>query len=308
MVLWRFVLRTPMFIPYQSRGVHPPAPAGLHPWVQAAHAKTRNYRANPKRPRVRAIENGELLPISSCSVNKLEYGDVVGLVFTVSYVLNTVNWQPVYHLSDVIRVMPANRETFPLQATEEAEAVPDDDDDNFSIAYTPSGELETTYPYLIRLLILIFRPRIFSVTVRIAQNAPAPQPLNQPHAPHTLQPPPRLVNVGSYPNILAPGEHDGAPPANEAPPPYVPVGRAEIDVDDDDTSSITTEARGSSSTADDIGESSNPARLEPSELLGDTPTNPLKRKYVDDERVHSAVAAPTPAGRGRKSARGKPKP
>ncbi|RDX52800.1 hypothetical protein OH76DRAFT_1325958, partial [Lentinus brumalis] len=105
MVLWRFVLRTPMFIPYQSRGVHPPAPAGLHPWVQAAHAKTRNYRANPKRPRVRAIENGELLPISSCSVNKLEYGDVVGLVFTVSYVLNTVNWQPVYHLSDVIRVM-----------------------------------------------------------------------------------------------------------------------------------------------------------------------------------------------------------
>ncbi|RPD53768.1 hypothetical protein L226DRAFT_437843, partial [Lentinus tigrinus ALCF2SS1-7] len=100
----RFFIRVPMFFPFQGRGPQPAAPEGLHPWVKAAHARTRAYRANPNKPRVRAIKGGRVRPIEECTSSKLEYGDVVSLVFTIHYTETDQNWSPVYMMSDIIRV------------------------------------------------------------------------------------------------------------------------------------------------------------------------------------------------------------
>ncbi len=137
--MMRFFIRVPMFFPHQTRGPQPRAPDGLHPWVRAAHAKTRSHRANPRAPKVRAIENGVLRPISECAQKELEYGDVIGLVFTLSFVVNPTNWSPVYMLTDVIRVKTANRDTFPVPGAADLDDSPSYDD-NFSITDTPNCE------------------------------------------------------------------------------------------------------------------------------------------------------------------------
>lgn len=123
----RFYIRVPMFLPYQSRGARPAAPQWLHPWVKAAHARTRSYRANPNRPKVRAIEDGSVRDIAACKKPMLEYGDVVGLVFTVVYTETPSSWSPVYMLTDIIRVMSANREAYPLAEPDIAGSVQPDD-------------------------------------------------------------------------------------------------------------------------------------------------------------------------------------
>ncbi len=130
---WQFYIRVPMFLPYQARGEKPKAPDRLHDWVKVAHARTRSYRANPNRPQVRAVEDGEIRDIARCAKPRLEYGDVVGLVFTVVYVETPANWSPVYMLTDIIRVMHANRDSYPL-------AAPDEFDD----AVTDDGALSVT--------------------------------------------------------------------------------------------------------------------------------------------------------------------
>lgn len=137
---WRFTFRVPMFFQYQSRGPPPRAPENLHPWVKAAHVKSRSYRANPNRPRVRAIEGREFRSIGDCRPNKLEYGDVVGLVFTVVYVETSSNWAPIYMLSDIIRVQRANREAYPLGESDEG-MDPEAEDGNFIVTNLPRCEL-----------------------------------------------------------------------------------------------------------------------------------------------------------------------
>ncbi|RDX53637.1 hypothetical protein OH76DRAFT_1342941 [Lentinus brumalis] len=124
---WRFYIRVPMFLPYQGRGEKPKAPRHLHTWVKQAHERTRAYRANPNRPQVRAIEDGELRDIAQCTPSRLEYGDVVGLIFTVVYTETPANWSPVYMLTNIIRVMHANRDAYPLAASEEFDDVGVDD-------------------------------------------------------------------------------------------------------------------------------------------------------------------------------------
>ncbi len=120
-------MRVPMFLPYQARGEKPKAPPQLHSWVKQAHERTRSYRVNPNRPQVRAIEDGEVRDIAQCSPPRLEYGDVVGLVFTVVYTETPANWSPVYMLSNIIRVMHANRDSYPLGAEEDLDDAPLDD-------------------------------------------------------------------------------------------------------------------------------------------------------------------------------------
>ena len=115
----RFYIRVPMFLPHHGRGPRPPAAAWLHPWVKAAHARSRAYRANPDRPRVRGIEKGVFRDISTCEPPTLQYGDVVGIVFTVTYAETPSSWSPIYMMSDIIRVAHANREFYPLPATDE---------------------------------------------------------------------------------------------------------------------------------------------------------------------------------------------
>ncbi|TFK87790.1 hypothetical protein K466DRAFT_490199 [Polyporus arcularius HHB13444] len=137
LAMMRFFMRVPMFFPHQTRGPQPRAPDSVHPWVKAAHAKSRTHRANPRPPKVRAIENGVLRPIAECAQKKLEYGDVVGLVFTLGFTETPTSWSPVYMLSDVIRVMRANRDAFPAPTEEQPDETPAYSDD-FSITDTPS--------------------------------------------------------------------------------------------------------------------------------------------------------------------------
>ncbi len=134
---WRFFLRTPMFFHYQSRGARPRIPGRLHPWVRAAHARTRAYRANPNPPRVRAIEQNEIRDIADCEKKKLEYGDVVGLVFSIIFAESPTNWGPVYLVTDVIRVMHANRSAYPLP--DDDEGVEDTPEQRFSLTANIPG-------------------------------------------------------------------------------------------------------------------------------------------------------------------------
>ncbi|RPD77253.1 hypothetical protein L226DRAFT_459733 [Lentinus tigrinus ALCF2SS1-7] len=135
----RFFIRVPMFFPFQGRGPQSVAPDGLHPWVKAAHARTRGYQANPRKPRVRAIEGGVVRPIEECTPNKLEYGDVVGLVFTVHYTENDRTWSPIYMMSDIIRVRRANREAYPIAPPPPPDDLPFDNGD-FTVSGAPLGK------------------------------------------------------------------------------------------------------------------------------------------------------------------------
>ncbi|TFK90044.1 hypothetical protein K466DRAFT_470924, partial [Polyporus arcularius HHB13444] len=100
----RHYLRTPMFFSCEARGGKPDAPAGVHEWVAAAHKKSKTYRANPVRPAVCGLVDGRLESIDKCTPNKLEYGDVVSLVFGLTYVEDREDWGPVPMLTHVIRV------------------------------------------------------------------------------------------------------------------------------------------------------------------------------------------------------------
>ncbi|RPD52373.1 hypothetical protein L227DRAFT_514908 [Lentinus tigrinus ALCF2SS1-6] len=135
----RFFIRVPMFFPFHGRGAQPPVSDALHPWVKAAHGRTRAYRANPKRPRVRGIEAGVVQPIEECTPNRLEYGNVVGLMFTVHYTESQDTWSPVYMMTDIIRVRHANREAYPIHAPQPLEDFVSDNGD-FTLAGAPLGK------------------------------------------------------------------------------------------------------------------------------------------------------------------------
>ena len=136
-----------MFLLHQARGSRPPAATWLHPWVRAAHARSRSYCANPNRPKVRAIEGGSVRDIAACEKKRLEHGDVVGLVFTVVYTETPSSWSPMYMLTDIIRVMPANRVLYPLHEADGPErAQPDDGelciaDESPCTSFKPVGSL-----------------------------------------------------------------------------------------------------------------------------------------------------------------------
>ncbi len=113
----RYWLRVPMFLTCETRGGRPDPPTGLHEWVVGAHRKTKNYRANPVRPLVCALENGRLQAIGECTPKVLEYGDVVSVVFSLIYVEDREDWGPVPMVTHIIRVQRANRDTYPLTST-----------------------------------------------------------------------------------------------------------------------------------------------------------------------------------------------
>ncbi len=73
-----------------------------------------NFRANPVRPLVCALENGCLQAIGELTPNVLEYGDVVSVVFSLIYVEDQEDWGPVPMVTHVIRVQRANRDVYPL--------------------------------------------------------------------------------------------------------------------------------------------------------------------------------------------------
>ncbi|RDX51349.1 hypothetical protein OH76DRAFT_1347065 [Lentinus brumalis] len=112
---WRYWFRVPMFLTCETRGgIRPDPPAGLHDWVAAAHKRSKMYRANPVRPEVCGLEGGRVQPISECTPNVLEYGDIVSIVFTLMYVENREDWGPIPMVTNIVRVRRANRDAYPL--------------------------------------------------------------------------------------------------------------------------------------------------------------------------------------------------
>ena len=99
-----FWMKTPMFLRNPVGAPKPDFPQHLHDWVRQAEDDSRKYRANPDRPTVRAIENGRLKPISSCTPQMLRQGDGVAITFTVKYIVGDVDWYPQYLLIDLVRV------------------------------------------------------------------------------------------------------------------------------------------------------------------------------------------------------------
>ena len=82
----------------------PPFPEHLHDWVRHAEEGARKYRANPDRPVVRALQDGRLKPIGSCTPSELREGDGVAITFTLKYIIGEKDWYPQYLLIDVVRV------------------------------------------------------------------------------------------------------------------------------------------------------------------------------------------------------------
>ncbi len=113
----RYWFRVPMFLTCETRGGQPDPPTGLHEWVVAAHKRSTNYRANPVRPLICGLEGGRLQSIGKCTPQRLEYGDVVSVVFSLIYVEDREDWGPVPMVTHIIRVQHANRDTYPLTAT-----------------------------------------------------------------------------------------------------------------------------------------------------------------------------------------------
>lgn len=111
---WRYYFRVPIFLPCELRAARPDPPANLHEWVVAAHQKSRTYRANPVRPTICGLQGGRIQAIADCTPNKLEYGDVVSLVFTLHYVEDRDDWGPVTMLSHIVRVQHANKDIYRL--------------------------------------------------------------------------------------------------------------------------------------------------------------------------------------------------
>ncbi len=122
----RYWFRTPMFLTCEARGGRPDPPDGVHEWVAAAHRKSKTYRANPVHPTVCGLQDGRLELISNCVPPQLEYGDVVSLVFGITYVEDREDWGPVPMVSHVIRVQHANRDVYLLTSSL---AAPDVDDE-----------------------------------------------------------------------------------------------------------------------------------------------------------------------------------
>ncbi|KAI0722562.1 hypothetical protein C8Q76DRAFT_615308 [Earliella scabrosa] len=99
-----FWMKTPMFLRNPQGVRKPPFPDHLHEWVRRAEDDSRKFRANPDRPQVRAVEDGRLKAISSCTPNQLREGDGVAITFTLKYIIGATDWYPQYLLIDVVRV------------------------------------------------------------------------------------------------------------------------------------------------------------------------------------------------------------
>ncbi len=269
-------MRVPMFLPYQARGDKPKAPAQLHAWVRIAHERTRAYRANPNRPQVRAIEDGEIRDIVHCTPPRLEYGDVVGLVFTVVYTETPANWSPVYMLTNIIRVMHANRDAYPLTAADPLDDPPPDDGE-LSITNVAPSELLRYIPGAVRNQPNVSRtatlgtghvvqtalapatnlpevppapagPLLALPPATATANAPEPRPATlagRPPSPH--QPGRSSAQITSEPVAVS----RSIVAEDSPPPPYAAAPQAtdpenNLDGEDDDATSSTTEAtRGS---------------------------------------------------------------
>lgn len=115
-----------MFLSCEARGGHPDAPAGLHEWVVAAHQKSKSYRANPVRPVVCGLHNGRLEKIANCVPDHLEYGDVISIVFGLTYVEDREDWGPVPTVTHVVRVQHANRDVYQLVSQLASVGIEDD--------------------------------------------------------------------------------------------------------------------------------------------------------------------------------------
>ncbi|KAI1782643.1 hypothetical protein LXA43DRAFT_905156 [Ganoderma leucocontextum] len=98
----RFWMQTPMFLRRGPQEARLPAPTHLHPWIVRGDQESKVFRANPDRPRVWEKVDEEILPIGERGSKNLQRGDVVGVSFTVTYHLTSVNWFAQFHPADIV--------------------------------------------------------------------------------------------------------------------------------------------------------------------------------------------------------------
>ncbi|TFK87834.1 hypothetical protein K466DRAFT_490170 [Polyporus arcularius HHB13444] len=100
----RFRVKAPMFLRLRDGETKPAPPDDLHPWVAEADADAKYYYANPVRPGVFALEQGRIRDIQHCQPAELTRGDVVLLMFTLTFIVGPEDWTPHYVPVDIVRV------------------------------------------------------------------------------------------------------------------------------------------------------------------------------------------------------------
>ena len=101
---WRYWMRCPMFLRVNEGDPKPPPPSYLHQWVINADRRSRQYRANPARPGVFALDGETLHEIRKCSPPLLQRGDVVLVTFTIAFVSSKSSWYTQVVPLDLVRV------------------------------------------------------------------------------------------------------------------------------------------------------------------------------------------------------------
>ncbi|KAI0324875.1 hypothetical protein GY45DRAFT_1262015 [Cubamyces sp. BRFM 1775] len=76
----------------------------LHPWIAAATGPRSDYFANPDRPMLYEIHQGELRDIKECSPPYLKKGDLVWVSFTVEFIIGNDAWSMVFVPYEIVRV------------------------------------------------------------------------------------------------------------------------------------------------------------------------------------------------------------
>ncbi|KAH9846251.1 hypothetical protein C2E23DRAFT_702152, partial [Lenzites betulinus] len=76
----------------------------LHPWIQDATASGKQYFANPNRPEVFEVVDGQLRSISECAPPGLMYGDMIWISFIVEFIVSSNAWHPNFVPVEIVRV------------------------------------------------------------------------------------------------------------------------------------------------------------------------------------------------------------
>lgn len=78
-------------------------PYEVHPWIQQATKENPGYVANPHRPRIFDLVNGELRDIKDCSPPYLAKGDIVWISFAVELLIGA-SWASTFIPYEIVRV------------------------------------------------------------------------------------------------------------------------------------------------------------------------------------------------------------
>ncbi|KAH9848481.1 hypothetical protein C2E23DRAFT_739683 [Lenzites betulinus] len=76
----------------------------LHPWIREATAQGKQFFANPDRPEVFKVVDGQLRPISECTPPGLLYGDLLWISFVVEFIVSSNAWNPNFIPVEIVRV------------------------------------------------------------------------------------------------------------------------------------------------------------------------------------------------------------